>query len=87
MTTPALVPITPADAWQKVATGITNGRFIKKDSGPKAYYYTYVDTGDAAPTTIPIGNSFDDDVVLNNNVAVDFYIYCVGAVGVIETQL
>lgn len=87
MTTPALVPITPAGAWQKVATAITQGRFIIKDSGPDAYYYTYVDTGDAAPTTTPIGNSFKDDVELNNSVAVDFYIYAVGAVGVIETQL
>ena len=87
MTTPALVPITPAGAWQKVATAITHGRFIKKKSGPKAYYYTYVDTGDAAPATIPIGNIFDDEVELNNDVAVDFYVYCVGAVGQIETQL
>jgi hypothetical protein len=87
MTTPALVAITPAGAWQKVATNITNGRFIKKKSGPDAYYYTYVDTGDAAPTTTPIGNAFDDEVELNNSVAVDFYIYCNGAVGQIETQL
>ena len=87
MTTPALVPITPANAWQKVATAITGGRFIKKDSGPDAYYYTYVDTGDAAPSGLSVGISFDDEVSLSNSVAVDFYIYCVGAVGVIETQL
>ena len=87
MTTPALVSITPADAWQKVATGIKTGKFIIKQTGPKAYYYTYVDTTDPAPTTIPIGNRFDPDIELNNSVSVDFYIYCVGAVGQIETQI
>lgn len=87
MTTPALVSITPADAWQKVATNITSGRFIKKATGPDAYFYTYVDTGDPAPTTTPIGNRFDDSVSFSNSVASDFYIYCKGAVGVIETQL
>ena len=87
MTTPALVPITPADAWQKVATNITNGRFIIKKSGPKAYYYTYVDTGDAAPTTIPIGKIINREVEHTSSGGVDFYIYCVGAVGQIETQL
>lgn len=87
MTTPALVPITPAGAWQKVATAITSGRFIIKKTGPDAYYYTYVDTGDAAPTTIPIGNRINREIEFSNSVAVDFYIYAVGAVGVIETQL
>lgn len=87
MTTPALVSITPADAWQKVATAITSGRFIIKQTGPKAYYYTYVDTGDAAPTTIPIGKIINREIEFSNSTAADFYIYCVGAVGVIETQL
>ena len=87
MTTPALVPITPKDAWQKVATAIKKGNFIVKDSGPSAYYYTYVDTGDAAPVTTPIGNIINKEIELNNSVDVDFYIYAVGAVGVIETQL
>ena len=87
MTTPALVSITPADAWQKVATGITSGRFIIKATGPKAYYYTYVDTTDPAPTTIPIGNIIDREIGFSNSDSMDFYIYCVGAVGVIETQL
>lgn len=87
MTTPALVPITPAGAWQKVATDIKTGVFKIKDSGPDAYYHTYVDTGDAAPVTVPIGNIFFDKVKLNNSVGVDFYIYAVGAVGVIETRI
>ena len=87
MTTPALVAITPKNAWQKVATAITSGRFIKKATGPDAYLYTYVDTGAAAPATIPIGNIFDDEIEFQNSTSSDFYIYCKGAVGVIETQL
>lgn len=87
MTTPALVAITPKDAWQKVATNIKTARFKIKKSGPNAYLYTYVDTGDPAPTTIPIGNNFDFAVKINNSVGVDVYIYCIGAVGQIETQL
>ena len=87
MTTPALVDITPKDAWQKVATNIKTGVFKIKDSGPDAYYHTYVDTGDAAPTTTPIGNIFKNKVRLDNSVGVDFYIYAVGAVGVIETRI
>jgi len=87
MTTPALVDITPANAWQKVATGITSGRFIVKATGPAAYYYTYVDTGDPAPTTTPIGNRIDQEISFSNSVASDFYIYCAGAVGLIETQI
>ena len=66
MTTPALVPITPKDAWQKVATAITKGRFIIKDSGPSVYYYTYVDTGDPAPVTTPIGNGINKDIEFNS---------------------
>ena len=87
MTTPANVPIAPANAWQLVATNITSGNFIIKSSGPSAYYYTYVDTGDAAPTTTPIGNRIDREISFSNSVASDFYIYCAGAVGVIETQI
>jgi len=87
MTTPALVDITPANAWQKVATGITSGNFIIKKTGPNAYYYTYVDTGGEAPTTTPIGNRFDSSVDIKNSVPFDVYIYCSGSVGVIETQI
>ena len=87
MTTPALVDITPADAWQKVATNITAGRFIIKSSKPDAYYWTFVDTGDAAPATTPIGNIFFKEVEHTSSVAVDFYIYAVGAVGVIEVEI
>ena len=87
MTTPALVNITPANAWQLVATNITSGNFIIKNSGPAAYYYTYVDTGDPAPTTTPIGNRIDQEISFSNSVASDFYIYCAGAVGLIETQI
>ncbi len=87
MADPVLINIDPADAWQKVATNITNGRFIIKSSGPAAYYYTYVDTGSAAPTTTPIGNSFKTDVLHGSTDAVDYYIYAVGSVGQIEAQL
>lgn len=87
MTTPALVNITPAGAWQKVATNITHANFIIKHTGPLAYFWTYVDTGDAAPSGLTLGNIFFDSIELNNSVGIDFYIYCKGAVGIIETQL
>ncbi len=87
MTTPVLVPIIPADAWQNVATNITNGRFIIKGSDPDAYYYTYVDTGAAAPTGTQIGNIIDRYVRFNDATSSDFYIMAVGAIGLIETQI
>ncbi len=87
MTTPVLVPITPAGAWQNVATNITNGRFIIKNGDPDTYYYTYVDTGAAAPVGTPIGNIINQEIEFNDATPSDFYIYAVGAVGVIETQI
>ena len=87
MANPALVTITPANAWQKVATNITGGRFIIKDSTPERYLYTYKDTGDPAPTGTPIGNRIDSQLVFNVSVAADVYIYAVGETGIIETQL
>ena len=89
MADPALIAITPKDAWQKVATNITTGRFIIKNSSPNQYFYTYVDTGSAAPTTAPtpFGNPIDEDVEFNNSVGADFYIYAKDAIGQIEVQL
>lgn len=88
MADPALINITPKDAWQKVATNITTGRFIIKDaSGPGLYYYTYKDTGGAAPTGLTLANVIDEQVEFNNTVGADFYIYAKDAVGKIEAQL
>ena len=87
MANPALVTITPKNAWQKVATNITGGRFIIKDSTPDQYLYTYKDTGEPAPTGIPIGNPIDEQLVFNASVASDVYIYAQGGVGIIEAQL
>ena len=88
MANPLLITITPANAWQKVATNATKGQIIIKDrSGPNAYYYTYVETGDAAPTGIPIGNIFDDVLEIDNSIGIDVYVYAVGAVGKVEAQL
>lgn len=89
MADPVLITITPKDAWQKVATAKTVGRFIIKNSDPDHYFYTYVDTGSAAPTTtpIPFGNLIDDQVEFANNASADFYIYAKGAIGQIEAQL
>ena len=58
-----------------------------KKNGPDAYYYTFVDTGSPAPTSVPIGNMFDDDVLHLSTEAVDYYIYAVGSAGQIEAQL
>ena len=89
MADPVLIPITPKGAWQKVGTAITFGRFILKISDPNQYFYTYVDTGNPAPTTdpTPFGNPIDEEVEFKNSVSADFYIYAKGAVGLIEAQL
>ena len=89
MADPVLITITPANAWQKVATNITTGLFILKNSDPNQYFYTYVDTGTTAPTTapVPFGNPIEEDVLFKNGVASDFYIYAKDAIGKIEVQL
>lgn len=87
MANPVLITITPKDAWQKVATAILSGRFIIKDSTPNQYLYTYKDTGDPAPTTTPIGNLVDRELVFKSGVASDIYIQAIGGIGIIEAQL
>ena len=89
MADPVLISITPKDAWQKVATNITGGRFILKISDPSQYFYTYVDTTNPAPTTtpIPFGNPIDEELVFISSVGADVYIYAKDAVGLIEAQL
>ena len=49
MSDPVIVAITPADAWQKVATNVTAGFVWVKDSRA-GYLQTYRVTGAAAPT-------------------------------------
>lgn len=87
MANPALIDITPANAWQKVATNVTTGKIIVKKSGPSGYLHTYVDTGAAAPTGIEIGNRFTDVLQIEAYSGIDVYVMAVGAVGKIETNL
>ena len=89
MTAPAIVPITPADAWVKVsgANGITSGQFDITKSGPNGYLRTYVDKGAAAPVGITKALKFFDNFEFENSVLSDVYIMAQGAAGEILASL
>ena len=88
MANPSLETLT-ADTWTKVATAVTNGNFLLKSNSPAVYYYTYVDTGGAAPAGLTLANQipYGSQLVFKNSDSSDVYIYAKGAVGSIEVQL
>ena len=88
MADPILVNIDPIDTWQKVATAITNGNFINKQSEDQLLF-TFVETGNPAPVGEPIGRLLDlgEEVQHTNKNPTDFYFYAKNNVAIVEVQL
>ncbi len=88
MADPILVDIDPIDTWQKVATAKKTGNFINRQSEDQLLF-TFVETGNPAPSGIGIGRTLaiDDEAVLNHSVEADFYFYAKNEVAVVEVQI
>ena len=88
MSDPILVDIDPIDTWQKVATAITNGNFINRESEDQLLY-TFVETGNPAPSGVGIGRrlAIDEEVVHTHSSPSDFYFYAKNEIAVVEVQL
>ncbi len=88
MSDPVLVNIDPVNTWQKVATGITNGNFINKQSEDQLFF-TFVENGNPAPVGILIGRTLviDEEVSHVHDTPSDFYFYAKDKAAVIEMQI
>jgi len=85
-----LIVACPAGAWTKIATNVTTGMVHKKLKGPNLYLQTYRDTGGAAPTTIAEGVPVfvgGESAEISASVAIDVYIYPVGAAGSVRVDV
>ena len=88
MADPTRVNIDPINTWQKVATAITNGIFINKQSEDQLLY-TFVETGNPAPDGIEIGRTLalSKGVTFSHGNPADFYFYAKNKVAVVEVQI
>ena len=85
-----------ADAWTKVATNITAGKFhIKRmtadDTGAHLkYQWTYVDTSTAAPSGLSLAVPMFDETrheSFTAAAAADVYVYVTGGAGLIRADV
>lgn len=88
MANPVLTPI-PQGVWTKVATNVKNGNLHKKNHTP-LYKQTYRLTGDPAPTTpdeavLMFSKCLSE--IIRSDVAIDVYVWCVGADGELRVDL
>ncbi len=83
MADPAIVEITPADAWQKVATAVQSGQVKIIGGGPDRFLHTYKSTGGAAPTGTDVGIGFNPSGLekIESYVPIDVYIMAIGSTG------
>ncbi len=88
MANPENINITSKDTWQKVATNVKTGRVeFEPSTIPNHYKYTYVGTGEAAPTETLIGIRMSKPLEFNHSDSVDIYIMAVGDVGIVQVQI
>lgn len=93
MAGPSVVTVGTSTApWTIVATAVEEGHIWILDNGPSAYYQTWVDTGDAAPTGAGpleervriIGNHMP--IASQPGRLIDVYLYCVGEEGKVRVD-
>lgn len=86
MANPAIVPCS-AGVWTIVALGVTTGVVHIKDKNPNAYYQTYRDTTDPAPTDLTDAVPFDTPLQISAATAIDVYVWCQGEAGSVRVDL
>lgn len=81
----------PAGQWTKVATNVNSGVLWKKSSKPFGYWYTYRETGQAAPTLfsegVPIFRGPNKDSEIINASAIDIYIWAKALAGSVRVDV
>lgn len=95
MANPAVVEITPANTWVKVATNVTAGTIQINDSAesknPTAYLQTYRMTGEAAPSnTSDEGSLMFQDINIEEisaTAGIDVYVMARGVAGELRVNL
>ncbi|KPK96021.1 hypothetical protein AMJ80_02455 [bacterium SM23_31] len=82
----------PADAWTKVATGITTGQLWRKKLGP-VYLQTYrmtTNPANPAPTDQEDGVQIftaNNNIPISATAPIDVYIFPVGAAGRVRVDI
>jgi hypothetical protein len=65
-----------ADAWTKVLTNVTTATIFEKETDID-YMWTFVDTGNPAPTTFAKALPFPKTGMrISNSTGIDVYIWC-----------
>lgn len=86
MADPVLVDITPANAWQKVATNVKSGQ-VWVINGNVEYLQTYRDTGQPAPTLRSEGVDLEEVAWISATAGIDVYVMAIGDVGEVRVDL
>jgi hypothetical protein len=84
-----------ADAWTKVASGVTDATVWLISGKPHRYYITYRDAGDTAPTTLADAIGFDTldeegsfpSMPVSSGVPVDVYIWAAQDAGRVRVDV
>lgn len=86
MADPLVVAITPANAWQKVATNVTTGQLWVLNNNVE-YLHTHRLTGTGAPTAQSEGVDLEGNAWISSTVAIDVYVWAIKGVGEIRVDL
>ena len=82
-----LIVACPADAWTKVATGVTTGVVHILSTKPNRYLQTYRVTAGAAPADNDDAVPFTTPLQISAAAAIDVYIQPVGEAGSVRVDL
>ena len=86
MAGPAIVTVNTT--WTKVADSVQIGHIWIKDSGPKAYFHTWVEAGDPGPDDMEFAIKMDSDhIPIASDRDIDVYMICQGSAGVVRVDI
>ena len=77
----------PADAWTKVATGVTTGVVHILDTTPNVYLQTYRASTNPAPANKADAVPFNTPLQISAAAIIDVYIQPVGRAGSVRVDL
>lgn len=77
-----------ADTWVKVATNVTVGQVTIKNNAPRLYRFTYVMTGNPAPTDDTLSHGFTSGTKpIQASAGIDVYIKAVDEDGLVIVEV
>jgi len=75
-------------AWVKVADAVQQGHIWIMDAEPEAFFQTWVDAGDPAPTDMSTARKIDGNhLPISSSRDIDVYMICQGVSGKIRVDV